>query len=278
MPRATKIQSERDLWDAVRGVPTKWFPPVHLMHKGREETIVFRLYIKKRGGTLHIETSPNSPSYPGLTIPVLTSKKRYGNFIHAGECLTRTFMADPNRSPAYPLSVWNKKIAIYHDRNKNFDMVVRFLMELVDPQRGRPFNAPPMTQLPPGIPLGRTGARSVRKSQLTGTLGDMQDTLTTVLSRVQDGRYMSGYTKDERGMLHTMMSEIRDKLKTLQTKVHTDTIILSAATAPAENRLAELKEFFVNEIKPSAPSTLPDSPVTTGLFPEIDALTAFDEP
>jgi hypothetical protein len=299
MPAATQIQNERDLFAACKGVPTKWFHDIEVVHKGRRERISFRLYTKKRGGTLHVETHKDSAIFPGLTIPVRASKRRYGKFIHAGEQLIRASVLDPHRGPNYPLSIWNTQSALFKDKEekkRNQRVVLAYLMELVDPQRGRPLNAPPMTSVPPGLSLAKAGSRSARKTQLLTLLGTSQSALTTQIQKLRDRRHMAGYDKDECNKLYTEMSDIRMRLGALEKQVHDDTLVQAMDPAtrqeqkrggirfhdePAPSPSAE--GFFTpeeiaemdrpNPVAAPVPMAIPKPP-TTGF---TDDLSAFDE-
>jgi hypothetical protein len=227
--RVTKVQTELDLYASCHGVPTKWFPPIEVVHKGERTAVVLRLYRKKRGGTVHIETSPQSPHFAGLTVPVLASRRRYKSFISAAEDLIKASTMDPQRvGTKYPRSVWNTASKLYLHRKLNLEKVMAHLMELLDPERGRPFLAPPQTNIAPGTPLMRSGSRSVRKTGLLSALSKAQDTLGDLLPRMRDGRYMHGYTKEEREWLDREIRSLVARLKIVQGDVFNDTIVKAA--------------------------------------------------
>lgn len=223
--QATIIQSERDLYAAAIGVPTKWFIDIEVYHKGARECVTFRLYRKRRGGTLHIQTHRDSRFKPGLTIPVAGSRPRYRNFIRAGEALIDASMMDPNRDEQYPLSVWNKRSPHYPERGKHIEVIMTYLTELLDPQRGRKSNAAPATKVPPGMPLSKHKARSARKTVFLHELGAAYDLMTPLLGYLDDGRSMAGFTEAERAKISNYISEISLGIRDLMHELKTDDLV-----------------------------------------------------
>jgi hypothetical protein len=232
MPIITAFsQSESELLASCRGVPTP-FIPFEKVEDGHRLVIHARFYIKKRGGALHVRTADQS-DFGGRDIVMRSRDQRYWHFIRAAEELTRAFHLDPAMggaaNPNNRHLIWNKATAAYRNRDTLIRTISTYLLNVVDPKRGRPASEPRGTPPAPDLKLGRKGARRARKNALLDVMSTMQHLLGDPIERLQDARRMAGYTDEERARLRTLLLDLRTRVQGIQKEIHDDTLVTTVA-------------------------------------------------
>jgi hypothetical protein len=259
----------------LRGVPTPW-STTSWLEDGEPKEVRFRLWVRRRGHTLHVETHKDSPSYAGRSLPVLLQRQGLLEMHTAGLLLVDMAMLDPTSIPAQPRFHWNKSHRNFLNGKAYLYTVASHLYKFLNPKRGRPRNPPVIGDASvPGHPVGM---RLARRKELLTTTDKMLNALQPMLDRAHDARRMRGYTKDQRDEIYSRLDRIYREVRMLRSAVFNDAF---------ETKLAEVRKLSTEQIlglKPVAQSDNSDwpspaaPPASMPFTPTPDTLVGFELP
>jgi hypothetical protein len=232
--RTVSNLSEAEQWGLMLNPPTPWilatFPQAAMGDNASVDNpqVRFRLWVSKRGRTVHVQTHDKSPSYPGKLVPLHKSRSQYWDAIQGAANL---IVCSRNAgSEQHPRAEWRKEMQEWSRSTENARLVTEALPRLLNPKRGRPsrLQAPMPLSLNGG---GRGAARHKRKVELVTMCARIMDILTPQLARARDGRKLAGYTKEEIADIQAQLNDIYEATTSLKRNVTRDMLAASVRVA-----------------------------------------------
>lgn len=219
---------------SLNHAPTPWINAAYQGDEGQDVQVKFRLWVRKRGQSLHLETHAESPSYPGIIQKIWLSRKGLYEMNEAGIALVQCAMWEPGRSPAHPRAVWCTTAKDYMRRQELAQRVTLALPYVFHPRRGRPsvkrYQNPNMP-----ISLHGGGRAALKRSRRTSLLMSMHKIMQIVepfMDR-RDATSLSGYTVPEQAAIRTFLTHVNNTAARLHDDAFYDRLLMTEAERQA---------------------------------------------
>jgi len=229
-------------------VPTPWITTMWI-EDGAEKIVKYRIFQRRRGHTIFVQTAPDSPEYPRMQRPVHATRLGMFDFREACRELIGLSHKTASSPPGYPHYVWNPSHLRALDRALHQRIVDEKLYAFLNPKRGRPKNPPLIGNAGAGLPIG---TRLARRREILEYTTRMENLTTPLYERVFNGRMMRGYTPHQRALIQERVRSIKEQVDGLQ-----QLVFLEQDVAPEDTNLKN--------------SDSPIAPVT------FDPVAAFDD-
>lgn len=266
-PRKIILRSQAALFGkTLETAPTPWISSSHIdPASGDEIALKYRLWVRRRGKALHVETHAESPTLPGIIKAVHMSRSRFFEFYEAGMALVACARWDHTRPPTHPRPMWDVNARHYPMRLEHARLVSSAIPRFLEPRVGRPRKDAAATDpVNPNMPIalrggGRAAARRARRNDLLLLTEKINNIIEPMGERMGDSRRMGGYIGAEQQRLYQMVQILRLSNRSLRDAVFFDKIIENE-TEPAANRM-------------SPASVLVRGPVPEGFTLDVDLPT-----
>lgn len=276
-PRKVVLRSRAALFaKTLDAAPTPWISaewpdPI----TGAMISIKYRLWVRRRGKALHVETHQESPMWPAIIKVVRLSRGTWYELHRAGMALVGMARWDPSQPPTLPRAIWHPSAAGYELRLEYARTVSTALPRFLNPTRGRPPLKEKTSSTSTAMPIalrggGRAAARRARRNDLLLLTERMNNLLVPMVERMQDGRRMIGYVAEEQQRLQDMLGEVQHAVRTLRDAVFFDTI-LPQANIPREVRMpsslvhgtaaVDLTDIYESMPEPGTVQPTPEAPM-----------------
>jgi hypothetical protein len=157
----------------------------------------FRIFLRRRGGALHVEMHKTSPLHPAQTHMVRASKPGFFDFVKAAHGLLRVATWDKTCQPGVR-AVWNPAATEYKLRMAYATTVAAFLPRILTPTMGRPRQGVLAGgALAPAPRTAYATARRLRREELLLLTQAMTNLLTPAIETFTAHRMPQGYNRAE---------------------------------------------------------------------------------
>lgn len=266
-----KLSAAAQFARSIDGPPTPWISPSWTeitpdpSNKGEDRirtiSLIFRLWVRRRGHSVHIETRHDSPDCPNQIRRVHMSRQGVYYTLASAKHLLKLAAWDRNQPPTNPRAVWDRTKPGYAEIKEHIETVAKGLMRVLEPRRGRPRGERPEPLTGQVNVRGAYGAaRNTRRNEIMRAMNRIDGILAPLLERFTGSRVkMAGFEKDEKDRilqhLHTLQraalvfhNEIASDLldyKAQPTPAQpTQSDVHSTATTPQALDLSEFEQLF----------------------------------
>ncbi len=202
----------------------------------------FRIFLRRRGGALHVETHNTSPLHPARTLTVRASKPGFFDFVKAAHGLLRIAVWDKTCQPG-TRAVWHEGHAEYGLRMQYATTVAAFLPRIFEPMSGRPRK----DALAGGsrAPVPRTAyarVRRARREQMLLLTQSLTNVLVPALETVGKWRPPYGYMRAEVRRIQQHITQLQRINQVFRDEVFSDGLTTTPESLRAYHEAAEEKE------------------------------------